>query len=80
MCLFYSEYYLNPFNESVPPPAQSLLGPVRSLSLLLNNLDDVLVLHDVCKADPLRAVLGAGSLEDQQTVEFRVFLFEFEIK
>lgn len=38
------------------------------------------MLHDVCKAYPLRAVLGTGSLEDQQTVQFRVFLFEFKIK
>ena len=36
------------------------------LVLLLDNLDDVLVLHDVRQADPLRAVLGTGPLEDQQ--------------
>ena len=30
--------------------------------LLLDNLDDVLVLHGVCQAHPLRAVLGAGAL------------------
>lgn len=31
-------------------------------ALLLDNLDDVLVLHGVCQAHPLRAVLGAGAL------------------
>lgn len=31
-------------------------------ALLLDNLDDVLVLHGVGQAHPLRAVLGAGAL------------------
>lgn len=34
----------------------------RPRSLLLNDLDDVLVLHGVGQAHPLRAVLGAGAL------------------
>lgn len=47
----------------------------QELVLLLDNLDDVLVLHDVRQADPLRAVLGTGSLEDQQMTQFRPVLF-----
>lgn len=35
-----------------------------SFCLFLDNLDDVLVLHDVCEPHPLWAVLGTGSLGD----------------
>lgn len=33
--------------------------------LLLDNLDDIFVLHGVGQAHPLRAVLGAGALGKQ---------------
>lgn len=36
-------------------------------ALLLDDLDDVLVLHGVCQAHPLRAVLGAGTLVGRGT-------------
>lgn len=61
-----------------PPELSLVLSPPRpanwQLALLLDNLDDVFVLHDMCQADPLGAVLGTGSLggrgrEGQQVSE-----------
>lgn len=39
--------------------------------LLLDNLDDVFVLHDMRQADPLGAVLGTGSLEDKKVSRYQ---------
>lgn len=46
----------------VCPLLASFFCPNQKFVLLLNNLDDVLVLHDVRQANSLRAVLGTGSL------------------
>lgn len=59
---FFVYFQFHSSSKTVPHPVLS----TRELVLFLNNLDDVLVLHDVCEADPLRAVLGTGSLEDQR--------------
>lgn len=64
-CFFKLKVWLLP----APPLLSSNQRPVF---LLLNDLDDVLVLHDVWEADPLGAVLCAGSLEDQHTNQFRL--------
>lgn len=47
-----------------PTPRGERLGRqgAQEEALLLDNLDDVLVLHGVGQAHPLRAVLGAGAL------------------
>lgn len=48
------------YSLSVTPPEVCHLSKQR-LELLFNDLDDVFVLHDVCEAHSLRAVLGTGS-------------------
>lgn len=59
--------FRTPWIKAASSAAQSFSPAGSSFFLLLYDLDDVLVLHDVCEADSLRAVLGTGSLEEQQT-------------
>lgn len=59
---FFVCFQFHSSSKTAPRPVLS----DRELVLFLHNLDDVLVLHDVCEADPLRAVLGTGSLENQK--------------
>lgn len=55
----------NPLTEAVW--LLLLLPSNKKLDSLLHDLDDVLVLHDVGQAHPLRTVLGTGSLKDRTT-------------
>lgn len=58
------------------PPELSLIPSPSPLAnqhrvLLLDNLDDVFMLHNMRQADPLGAVLGTGSLEDKKVSRYQ---------
>lgn len=47
-------------------PGRQAGGQAQQAPLLLDDLDDILMLHGVGQAHPLRAVLGAGALGKEQ--------------
>lgn len=62
MCLYFSHLGFSVSTGFNSAWRQGVWVVARPRPLLLNDLDDVLVLHGVGQAHPLRAVLGAGAL------------------